>query len=696
MSRSGQRSPGAVALVALAAMLLALGLRERAADSSVPAAFRYVAPNATGYLVTGPLQVVWTNGPRHLSRVFSDNASQTAREFARNVDRRLEQGCLKRSDLSELATLGVDGSRAAALSLLTDRVVAVLPVSDVARLEAFVSRIAAEDVVLSPDALPPGRRLKMMRIDANRSRGVLLCREGTIVDPRDGVTSPGPELRFSVGRVAAAARLELTCTAVFVDPANEADESTGGCICRFGGSDCARGLEVPGPVETRQLRLLDDRMAAVVFDNEQRVLAQNDDTLVSFVETAASSTRNWQFFRRDDSLRSTLRYLTDGLTGDDGLLAGAVKVPAPPISGRLHFSVGVSRDSITARLLTPWEALQFALLDDLAAPAQSNPSGGRLSSLAELRVSDPALGRYLRAIDDANEGSLDRMYFGSFLREITRLNEVGELHLGILGVRDGVPDLAMSLSLEASEAEDLLFRQREQMRRTRDLEILRSAAKAFATNSPHQRCPHVAELAASGYLMSGPGALWSRYRGSDWSQSCGADPRVDERSASGLVASDFTTADYEVADAAGRRLRFVSPPFTDDDLRYRVSEDARSDERFDAAALKNGRFRMAAYVDEAGRRLIVATDRTTLTAAIDREADVEPDADSTGFQVGKLAFFADPHALVSQGLLHASQDVNDAVTDSFLDFDQYRGLRFRIDPVPGLRAIGATLVLSHE
>jgi hypothetical protein len=263
----------------------------------------------------------------------------------------------------------------------------------------------------------------------------------------------------------------------------------------------------------------------------------------------------------------------------------------------------------------------------------------------------------------------------------------------VRGIRDGVPDLVMTLALPRATAESLLLKQRIEMRQARDVDILAAAAKRFREEHPTEPLNEIAQLLS--YLKDEPGAFWGRYRieQSETKPEDDAPGPASIKLAEDFTAEDFTSAAYdEVRD--GRQFQYVPPPITDNDLLYRVKSDA--DNTVDETALKAGRFRMVALIDDAEGRLIVASDIDTLSAvaALPRS----PDAGDRGRvpAASKLSVLGDPAFLANQGLLYPDKQVNDVIRDYLLELEQYRRLKLSVEPLASQQGIGATIVLSHD
>jgi len=701
-------------MVAFVAALLVAGVVQWNGNRSVPAAFQYVLPNASGYVVTGALGDLWKQGPRHLSRVFSQAASVKGSAFANSMNDFLAARCIGWSDLSDLRKLGIDETRGAALSMVDSPGLVAVPILEPDRFVAFLERMFGHYVLTLKSDVPDGKVMTAIRIDSSESSGIAACADGKPVDLAAGSTlllkqpaqSGEPQkqsVEIAVSRIGSGPwKIKLHCSAIF------SDGSTAGCTClaSAGGRhviDCsAESWELKRMVakltESGRLKAVSEPQLSTVVDF---FLLEDSVAFITidpeFAESAARTQRNFDFYRGDDSFRAVMHQLS-GAAGPNGTIVGAFTSPILPFTGRTHFSISLGTQDLTARVLIPWQTLQSTFLEQLIAPAPAVKWTGALSSDAELRVNDPALGYYLRFLDDYIEETkvhLQRLgNFQAFVREIMSMEQVGAFRFGARGVRDGWPDLAMSLELTAAAAEDMLLKQRIRMRHSRDLEILVAAAKKFIAERPQEPLSETAQLLAHGYLKPEPGAMWDRY--AIVRPLEGSMPTSWEgvfKAPADLQGSDFATAEYDVM-VGGRRFHYVEPPITDNDLAYRTSSDR--DRKVDEAALKSGRFRTAAYIDQSNGRLVVATDLDTLGNAVTSLlAATGSDADGD-LAISKLSVLGDPQFLISQGLLYPDERLNNIIRDYLLDLEQYRSLKIHVEPLPTRQGISASILLSHE
>lgn len=744
----------------LLALLLAVAAVQWTGNRTVPPQFQYLLPGSNAYLVTGPLKDLWRHGPVHLARLRSKAASSAGEMVMDYLDHELNRACLKVADLGDLDQLGIDGERSLSFSFIdAANAVVAIPLSDRERFTRFLERIASPgQLVLSAHGVP-GKLATALRIDANRSQGIQACESGhgTLIDLAVGetVTLPNwysPEVHLAVFRTQEGKiEVGLNCTAIYTD------QTTGPCSCQFNGEDCSRRARRWEPLP-QDWPLMSNGDTAILMSNEQlaKQLTSADwlsKLLLGNARVKAAiqqGERNLRWFRGDDSFLAAIELLSELGQAGDGVLVGAFVAPVLPLSGRVHFALHVDDQQLTSRVLLPWQTLHSTFLKQVVAPPREPTTGdlGSFSREGEVVVDDPALGQYLRfgrlGTDEQGCQFLPFGNFAVFLQEISQLDQVGRFQLAFAGIRDGVPDLVMALGVPAAEAELLLLRQRVQIRQMRDRQILWAAAREFHEADTTKSLSDIKQLLS--FVESEPAALWTRYEigeqdllrdfdlygegiepGHDANPAepvhmDAEDPSAETEDAftvlappasrqdtecdseilrkafpmrigEELTSDDFAQAEYETV-RDGRRFLFLAPPITEDDLKYRVNRG--NDGAIDKTALQAGRFRMAAYVDEANDRLIVASDIKTLAAAVAKPIEPEDDGERRMPPSSKLSVFGDPQFLIMQGLLYPDDSVGAVIRDYMLDFEQYRRMNMHIELLPSGQGINATVVLSRE
>jgi hypothetical protein len=699
--------------------MLATVSLQRFADRLIYPSFQFVIPDADAYAVTGPLRTLWKAGHSHVSRVFSNAASAEAKKHVNGFKKSLMDQCSSIDEFSDLGRLGIDDKRGVAFSLLSsNKLVLALPLSDRDRFLPFLLKFlpprlvltaeipsapANEDSSAHPDDADedatPQKRVTEIKIDASNTRGVSTCDGGTIkpfrLEPGTAVAleQDADAVGFDVIFGDPTAELRVQCTAVLSDGTNAP------CVCRLNGEDCSsegrRFLQrLAEKLRKGQLVQLASDKAVCIVD-ETLLLVQGPTTdFRELAEAAANVDGNLRFFRGDDTLRTTLARLSEIEQDGAGSIVGAVSAPYLPFAGRMHFALAVGQQDLRGRLLVPWQMLQSRLLEQVAAPAPQRPTASRipLSPDAQVQVNDPSLGYYLRFLDGYSDWS--QVYlkklgsFVGFVRELMKFEDVGVVRLAARGVREGVPDVVMSIEMERETAENLIEVQRSRMREVRDREVLWGAAQKYIQEHPDETPTDLDDLEPylDGESFAGRYTVASNVKWDKPSSIRTAFEAVPDSGDTVFPDSQYMTVREEFS------LLYVSPPITSNDIAYRVivkGEDST------VAALRTGRYRLVAHIDERARRLLLATGAEGLVDLLKSERS-SPTIELKGSRSDKITLIGDPKYLINQGLLYPDSEVNAFVTRYLLDLDQYRSIDAWLVPMPSQRVLSATIVLSHE
>jgi hypothetical protein len=720
-----------VAVVIPSALLLVAGSIEMIGSRAILPAFRFVLPNATAYLATGPLRDLWANAPSHISRVFSQAASEKGKVLASKIKGFLTDRCIATDELANLAQLGIDDTRGAAITMVdSQRYLFAVPISNPERFASLLTRVTDYKFITlghkESENQAPHRKIKAIRIDDSTSSGVVICgadkklitlTEGMLVPIATARTSSDQNKEsdqedksnqdetagFSIGlRSGETAKIMIHCTTIF------ADGTIGSCYCDVSDNidsrhhdDCSTQTQTLQPTlnnlvhsDIVTLNLGTIPLSFSLKENVALIAIGLDNDLL--IKAGRRAGDNLGYFSNDDSFLETFSHLSKIVERENGVIFGAVNVPSLPITGRTHFALDIGPHQLTARALLPWQTLQSTLLESLATPTRlpSEMDDKLLSTDAEVQVNDPRLGYYLGFIDShgkASEFYLKR--FGSFLgffRDVANMKKTGAFRLAVRGIHDGVPNLVMSLEMSRIEAESLLMNQRVRMREVRDREILWAAAQKYIHANYGKPPTAIDQLKP--YLYDELGAVWDHYL---ISSEATWDDRTSMQTAFDVSANlnneRFLVGYQMVRDHI--EIQYIAPAVTANDLAYRVP--AGSD-KVDTAALQSDRFRLAAFVDEQNNRLLVGTDADVLVEVLKSKSSPIDSNNPPSREPSKFRLLGDPKYLINQGRLDPDKEINRIVSEYLLDLEQYRTLNARVEPLATHQAISATVVLSHE
>jgi len=723
---------------------------------ALPNGLRFVPPSAEAFVLTGPLADLWTKSAHHPLFLESMANAYSLGPSVGNALSQLKEHCLSIDGQADLESYGINTHEGMSLSLIgngPDDYVVAVPVNDRGKVEVFFNSFLADSrnfiLKATGQQHPP---VKGVRIDTNMSRAVRFCSRShfsqiTLEAGSVFQTDSKGELRLIVAPdgTSRSAEFQLTCSVKF------ADDTWGPCGCTLTNSkgetegDCSTTLAMP--LQTTGNLILEGRhIPGVSFgqvNNVEPVLAFLPGATCIFAlkrKAAAAAmqiNQNWTFHRGDDSIRSAYLLAVGSGNLDAAMLFGGVRIALPPVSGVAHFSLRLSDNTMSGRLLLPWQAAHSTVFENILRPnpRKAVTSTQPLSDTAEIRINDRAFGQYLdylKYFPNAKQAVTDALgNFYTFIDGIADLEETGEFRGALLGVRNGAPDFLMSLEIPADKAGEIIFEQRKRFRVARDKEILSAAIKKVAVDETdyqldlNRLIEYELSLSTTdkdflqyGILTDGMtaivlprreekqsfertrypnsvaqldlcpevGDLWNRYK-------------INTNKASFFIVApeyqpnDFDNAAY-VVQANGTHFLYVSPPFTCNDVEYRLSKD--DEDLVDVEALKGNHFRIAAYYDEHQSRLIIGSDIDPLMRYAAGSRAWGETGKSSSSDKAKLAIKLNPASLVGIGLNYPNQVVRDEA-DKFADsMRRYSRAELSVFPQPEENVLLVTMLMTND
>jgi hypothetical protein len=309
-------------------------------------------------------------------------------------------------------------------------------------------------------------------------------------------------------------------------------------------------------------------------------------------------------------------------------------------------------------------------------------------SLGEMVIRDEAISGYLDLLASAPEAA-ERMKhdFGGLLWHLRTVPSLDQVSIGLIDYEEGFPRTAIGLWGDTEELTKLVTRVQIGARIKRDKEILSGALRVQGPPVKDLTGPQVEvglELDANGR--------------DDFS---GYSVRVNgEIVAPTFVARDFENPDW-IRSFQGRRIRYLVPPVTDNDIEYRF--DASELRDVDEDFLRTDRFRASAVLLDGA--LWLAADARDLELIIQRsqreDRSVVSGSDSDR---RKLDLTLRIHRVIDEAI--ASPELNDDPGDNLID-SIYCGLwdlrrhdwvSFALDAGPpgAVLHVSATAVRSYE
>lgn len=328
------------------------------------------------------------------------------------------------------------------------------------------------------------------------------------------------------------------------------------------------------------------------------------------------------------------------------------RVQGLPLVGDVRLRIEPHPRSLRLRGTVLVHAGRSAALARLMAPA---PSPGELGHAALNRsdlavsVGDASLADLLRLL--AGDAAARRLSgidesFPGLLPQLQRARTLERVSAAVIDTGQSVPGVAIGLQLSERDADAVVIGMQSALRIKRDREIL--AAVKVRKLLPND----AAQVLAAADLTTASEPLWARYRG----PVARAEPNPP------LSAPDFAGPDYLRTGVDGGVLRDLMPPFTDDDLAWRLEGQDTGKLRIDD--LRAGRFRVSsAYRDGT---LWVATDAielerwlARLRAPLAGGEFADAAAGVHGSHAAKLLAVSLPQALNAAAALHPQPEVRE-------------------------------------
>ncbi|MEO0981971.1 MAG: hypothetical protein AAFX03_04900 [Pseudomonadota bacterium] len=306
----------------------------------------------------------------------------------------------------------------------------------------------------------------------------------------------------------------------------------------------------------------------------------------------------------------------------------------------------------------------------LNAPVQSGLAFSDLGYGANATVAARDVMRYARFADYGFSDTLSEelftgpdaafpalMKYGAILGAAQDLRTIDAVNIELAGFQDRVPDLALRLAMDETEAAALIETIQEEEQIARDIAVLAGAVPERDLSFWRRDCEDpdrraalrsaIEDLAADGLLQARdtPGGfahLWCE----------DIRPAFQEPAYVGCIGGGD-------ACEGRRRFRFLQPPLNEDDVQHRF---ARAFERGDVegdleetrrALVEDDRFRLVSVFDDDTSQLWIASDLSLLARSLDRE----------GPEISVRDRF---RAVLSPDRLHvllASQEYDDAEAD---------------------------------
>jgi hypothetical protein len=427
---------------------------------------------------------------------------------------------------------------------------------------------------------------------------------------------------------------------------------------------------------------------AYKVDDEWLVFPEPDTALLSdsceFLDTAlGEQERNLFYARADDSLFEAVRFqLRRPLLSGPGVLVYVRNLAADlaPV-GTAAAAVNLAPDAVLADVRIQTSGVSARIVDHALAAAQEQHAWRSYTDdddAAVLVLRDPATSRYLdSASSNPRIGQALKGFFGGILEPARGLKSLEQVVIRGIGYEQGLPQIMIGMWGDAKEFDQLTYDVQRKLRDSRDRAILDAALLSIPAE-PGDRSRSLTELLQSVDLTSEANTLGRfRLEGS----TLESDP---------LTPKDFAGPDY-IETYRQYQIVYLEPAITIADRRFRF--DKVDDE--EASILLENRYRLASV--HIGNVLWVGTGKHELVSLIDRlSRDAEPDEFSVDLdddgERNKLRLAIGISNVIRTGMLSGEELADVIVDQMLLDFRYHREIVITLNPE--IRAQGLAMTFE--
>ena len=438
----------------------------------------------------------------------------------------------------------------------------------------------------------------------------------------------------------------------------------------------------------------------VGFGDDGAALLADDIDLLRYV--LDTQLQNLNHFRSSDRYSNRLAALLPGTQGrSNAWLRGSVPVAdiaagAIPLLTQLEFVIEMDARQLAFEGRSELPDGRSELISRMLAPPQQSAAlHDKMLNRTDAAVSfaDLSLPYYLRyASSDAIAGLISGFSetFPGLLEELRDATTLSQIGLAISDPSERVPGVILGLRMSPKDADDFVFRLQTSLRLKRDREILRQAMDHYQANQGvvKEKPVAVAALLEAGLLTDKGEPLWERYRFENGQPM----PRPE------LGRQDFINDSYLRRRGENIVMKYIMPPFTDDDLAYRFAQDK---ENIQIDELKSDEYRLCSGYHTG--ILWLGNNAEVLGRWIERTQD---DSVSLAYQgtVGhaqaagdaKLMLLVFPRHLLEAGQLYPDSKVNKMTREYLSDLGQYRAARLVMTPYDRDREVGVSATLVRH
>jgi len=691
---------------------------------SVPEKFRYIPPNASNLITTSALKEIWKTGTSHFAILFdgsddTDNHSQIKKTG--NIIRTItEEKCLPSYTVENLRELGLNTDRGLTFATVgpslfakdrhKNKLLVVLPVRD---KNSFLNQISSsfeDKSTIKLKAIDAGNVRTLLIKRKNTSHGRLCGTQYTDDDIRTVAINNKPiafapdekgivELAYFPNRTIDSS-LDLSCRAIFKNG------STGNCKCIMSKKDCSKPVKYKQKNKISKTYTINGKevhgyylyeMLNMVFPDRNTAVITNDESLL---QTAlGEQSRNLDFYRNWDSLIHDYSLLGNKLSGNEAVMAGAIRSPGVPVSTQIPILIRMSPDRIALNASLKVDNWNTKILNKLTSNHQDDikKTAYKLTGAgASLSVHDAAITYYLEYLfnylPEATQ-YLDKFLgdFTAVLEEMKNISRIDSIGIFLANIKQGIPEIVITADMEKHESSNLIFNLQKKFRTIRDNTIISAALGRYYETHPYDKqvsmktllTPTSTGSKADYHIQPEASDLWDNYKLSNGNIiSAGFDdPKV--------FADNFYSKQIDKL-----LFRYITPPVTDNDIKYRLNNNKSTDR--DLEALKNNKYRLQSVYLDNKQQLWTGIKASSIRRLIAQNnqpgSNGNAQTEKGHTDNKKLEIQIDPRWVINQGSLYPNRKINKFVKEYLKDLWQYKKLNADIYP----RTEQNGLILSVE
>ncbi|MDX1812820.1 MAG: hypothetical protein R3240_12765, partial [Gammaproteobacteria bacterium] len=519
-----------------------------------PDTLRYVPPNATNFFISSSLDKLWATSTAHVGAFFHNPLTNTVskseiRKQASDIQKSFENLCLGWYESEDLKNNGIDTSRGVVVATFGPSIfdknstiksaMLAIPVSNKELFKrTFTSLSNSSKVVL--EATNTEHKVVKFQISRSLPYQGRLCgkKKGSekgsnrvieVLGTDEFSASPEGTLKLNFfPDISIDSTLQFACTAVY------ADGSHSNCRCRIEGKDCSQHVfkkediqedPVVAGKQYEGISIDNDDLMLIFADSKTAIISTNRETLENAME---DTQRNLDFYRNWDALIQDFSTIGHNLKSTDSILIGGIRSPGIPLTthvpvairiglDQLQFSTAINIDHWNMRLLERFTNYSADPLDSTVTIPEGTGAG--------VVLTDDYLNYYLAFLFDYVKDAPEflKKYLGNFqvvLEELANTSTVESVGLYLVGMDDGIPELAMAVRTDKNAADNLLFQLQKKLRVERDKVILKNALTDYRKESETKQKVTIANLTQKSnlqenkktYIEAEAVPLWSYYK----------------------------------------------------------------------------------------------------------------------------------------------------------------------------------------